>query len=224
MRCSVIIPTLNEASTIEATLRRLEQMAPHEIIVSDGDSTDPTAFLAARHATVVKGARERGPQLNAGAIQATGDTLLFLHADVRIPRRGLVAIESALRHPDIVGGHFRVRFGPSPHEAFVAACYQLLRMRGAGIVYGDATIFVRREAFRALGGFRDYPIMEDVNFVSRMRGLGRVVELKEYVVPSSRRWDNGGVWTTWASWWALQLMYGVRVSPYWLGRLYRSIR
>jgi rSAM/selenodomain-associated transferase 2 len=224
MRCSVVIPTLNEGSTIEGALRRLRTLNPHEIIVADGGSCDRTRELARPHATVLNGARGRGPQLNAGAAHATGDALLFLHADVRLPPDALSAIGSALAAPDVVGGHFRVRFGRRAHEMFVAACYDLLRLKGRGIVYGDATVFVRREAFQQLGGFRDYPIMEDVNFVSRLRTLGRVVELRQVVVPSSRRWRRGGAWRTWASWWALQLLYGLRVSPHWLGRAYRAVR
>ena len=224
MRCSVIVPVLNEASIIQGTLRRLRGLDPHEIIVADGGSHDGTAELARPYATVLNGRRGRGAQLNAGAAQATGDVLLFLHADVRLPPKALTAIESALRDPNVKGGHFRVRFGRGAHEAFVAACYDLLRFRGRGIVYGDATVFVRREAFLRLGGYRDYPIMEDVNFVSRLRRLGRVVELPQVVVPSSRRWQHGGLWRTWASWWALQLLFGLRVSPHWLGRLYRAVR
>lgn len=224
MRCSVVIPTLNEGSTIEGALRRLRTLHPHEVIVADGGSRDRTRELARPYATVLSGARGRGAQLNAGAGHATGDVLLFLHADVRLPANALPAIAEALAEPDVVGGYFRVRFGRGAHEVFVAACYDLLRLRGRGIVYGDATVFARREAFQHLGGFRHYPIMEDVNFVSRLRRLGRVVELSQVVVPSSRRWRRGGIWRTWASWWALQLLYGVRVPPSWLGRMYQAVR
>jgi rSAM/selenodomain-associated transferase 2 len=222
MRCSIIIPTLNEASTIERTLRHLESIAPHEVIVADGGSRDGTPELARPYATLVNGRPGRGPQLNAGAARATGDVLLFLHADVRLPTDALAAVERALRDPRVVGGYFRVRFGRKPHEVFVAACYDLLR--ASGIVYGDATVFVRQEAFRRLGGYRHYPIMEDVNLVSRLRRLGRVVQLPRAVVPSQRRWRDGGRWRTWASWWAVQLLYGLGVSPQWLGRLYQHVR
>ena len=222
MRCSVIIPTLNEASTIQETLRRLDKLAPHEVIVADGGSRDGTPDLARPYATVVVGPRGRGRQLNAGAAQATGDVLVFLHADVRLPHDTFVAIDSALHDRSAVGGYFRVRFGRKPHETLVAASYDLLRI--CGVVYGDATIFVRREAFDRLGGYRDYPIMEDVNFVSRLQGLGRVVALPQVVVPSIRRWERRSRWHAWASWWAIMLLYGIRVSPQWLGRLYRSVR
>ena len=222
MRCSAIIPTLNEASAIQRSLRRLHKLAPYEIIVADGGSQDGTPDLARPFATVVNGRRGRGTQLNAGAAQATGDVLLFLHADVRLPPDALAAIESALGDPNVVGGHFRVRFGRGPHEVLVAACYDLLRI--GGIVYGDAAIFVRREVFLRMGGYRDYPIMEDVNLVSRLRGLGQVVHLPQVVVPSARRWRSGSRLSAWASWWAVQLLYGLGVSPQWLGRLYRAVR
>ena len=224
MRCSVIIPTLNEARTIASTVRRVERMDPHEIIVSDGGSADGTPELAASYATVIDGPRGRGRQLNAGAAAASGDVLLFLHADVTLPGQALPAIEDALDDPGIIGGCFRVRFGSAPHQAFIAASYDLLRLGGRAIVYGDSTIFARRDVFNEVGGFADWPIMEDVNFVSRLRRRGRFVELPLIVVPSSRRWRRGGLWRTWASWWAIQLMFGAGVSPAWLGRFYRHIR
>ncbi len=224
MRCSVIIPTLNEATTIEQTLRRLHRAGPYEIIISDGGSTDGTPSLARPHATMVSAQRGRGPQLNAGAARASGDVLLFLHADVRLPSDAFTAIEAALRDAALVGGCFRVRFRGGTNEALVAASYDLLRFGGRGVVYGDASVFVRREAFQRLGGYRDWPIMEDVNFVSRLRGLGHFTELPQTVFPSARRWKNGGVWSAWASWWSIQLLYGVGASPQWLGRLYRAVR
>ena len=222
MRCSVIVPTLNEASTIERTLRRLQRLAPHQVIVADGGSADGTPELARPYATVVNGRRGRGRQLNVGAAHATGDVLLFLHADVRLPPNAFGAIEAALRDPNVVGGYFRVRFGPRPREMFVAGAYDLLRR--VTVVYGDATVFLRREAFQRLGGFREYPIMEDLDLTKRLRRLGGVVELPQVVVPSQRRWRQGGIWRTWASWWAVQLLYWCHVSPRWLGRLYQATR
>ncbi len=224
MKCSVIIPTLNEASTIVPTLRMVQRLRPHESIVADGGSSDGTPQLAAEFAKVHGGPRGRGQQLNMGAAAATGDVLLFLHSDVTVPSSALDSIEDALRDPGVVGGCFRVRFGRAPHQAFISASYDALRMGGRGVVYGDATIFCRREAFDAVGGYPDWPIMEDVNFVSKLRQHGRFRELRQAVAPSSRRWQRGGLWRTWASWWAVQLMFGVRVSPQWLGRFYRHVR
>ncbi len=222
MRFSVVIPTLNESAAIERTLQRVSQLAPYELIVADGGSRDGTRELARPYASVVNGRRGRGTQSNAGAAHATGDVFVFLHADVRLPPGAFAAIERALRDPNVVGGYFRVRFGHGPHDAFVAALYELLRR--AGIVFGDATIVVRRKAFMRVGGFRDYPIMEDVNLVSRLRRVGRMVELPESVVASTRRWQHGRRWHTWASWAAVLSLYGLGVSPHWLGRLYRAVR
>lgn len=222
MRCSIIVPTLNEAAAIEASLRRLDVLRAHEVIVGDGGSEDGTVELARRYAKVVNGRRGRGPQLNAAAAQATGDTFLIVHADVRLPRNALTAVEQALADPGTVGGYFRVRFGRGPHDAFLAAFYDLLRR--TGVVYGDACVFVRRATFERMGGFRDYPIMEDVNLVSRMRTQGRVVALPQVVRPSSRRWERDGRWRSWASWCGIMALYGLGVSPRFLGRLYRQVR
>ena len=222
MRVSVVIPTLNEAFTIREALCRLHRLSPYEVIVGDGGSEDATCELAGPYATVVSGPRGRGLQLNAAASHASGDVLLFLHADVRLPADALSAIESSLGEPGVVGGYFRVRFGCGRHEVILAAFYDLLR-RG-GIVYGDAAIFVRREAFLRLGGYRDYAIMEDLNLVRRLRRLGRVVEVPREVLASPRRWRGGGLWHTWVSWVAVQSLYGLGASPQWLGRIYRAVR
>ncbi|MCH7718170.1 MAG: glycosyltransferase, partial [Chloroflexi bacterium] len=142
MRFSVVIPTLNEASTIEETLRRVQRLAPYELIVADGGSSDGTPDLARPAATVVSARRGRGSQMNAGAAQTTGDVLVFLHADVRLPSNALAAIESALRDPSVAGGYFRVRFGPGPHDVFVAALYELLRRAGGNVVSRDVDLEV----------------------------------------------------------------------------------
>lgn len=224
MRCSIIIPTLNEASVIEGTLRRLQRLGPFEVIVADGGSDDGTVELAAPHTTIVRSRAGRGTQLNAGAARATGDTLLFLHADVRLPPDALAAIEDALRDPEVIGGFFRVRFGRTLQAVFIAVIYDLVRFGGRGLVYGDSAIFVRRDLFERLGGFADWQIMEDADLVSRMRRVGKLAALPQTVVPSSRRWRRGGFWRTWASWWTVQMLYFLPVSPRWLGRFYQHVR
>ena len=224
MRCSIIIPTLNEASVIGDMLRRLRRVEPYEVIVADGGSEDGTIDLAAPHATIVCSRAGRGTQLNAGAARATGDTLLFLHADVRLPPDALVAIDDAFRHPEVIGGFFRVRFGLKLQEVFNAVIYDLLRFGGHGLVYGDSAIFIRRDRFGRLGGFADWQIMEDANLINRMPRVGKIAALPQTVVASSRRWRRGGFSRTLASWLTVQTLYFLPVSPRWLGRFYQHIR
>ncbi len=224
MRCSIIIPTLNEAAEIEAALQRLTPLEPYQIIVADGGSRDGTADLAVPYATVVHSPPGRGVQLNAGATRATADVLLFLHADVQLPHDALDAIEGALADPEVAGGFFRVRFGRSLAEAFIGVVYDITRWGGRGMVYGDSCIFIRRAVFERLGGFADWPIMEDAHLVNRMRRAGRIAALPQVVRPSPRRWRHGGFWRTWASWWTVQALYFLPVSPRWLGRFYKHVR
>ena len=224
MNISVVIPTLNEAATIDEALAALERAGPFaEVIVADGGSGDGTAERAASRARLVRARRGRGAQMNAGAGAARGDALLFLHADGRLPRGAAAAIRDAFQDPTVVGGHFQVRFsGHGRNERFLTSFYDALRR--LGVVYGDAAIFVRRSAFEKVGGFRDFPIMEDLDLVNRLRRTGRVVALPQVVVASSRRWQRGGVLRTWAAWVVIQSLYFLGVHPRTLGRLYSAVR
>jgi len=222
---SVIIPTLNEAAAIAGTLDAIRALDPTlEIIVADGGSRDSTASLAGSHgACVVASDQGRGLQLAAGAEQAHGDVLWFVHADT-LPHPGAVAdIETALRDSDVAGGNFRLRF-----DGGSAAARFLNRLQGVrrllGWHYGDNTIFVRRGVYRECGGFRPYPLFEDADLVRRIQRAGRFVTLQGPVVSSSRRFDNGRFLTTGLLWIALQSLYWLRVSPRILARLYPPVR
>ncbi|MBI2899740.1 MAG: TIGR04283 family arsenosugar biosynthesis glycosyltransferase [Planctomycetes bacterium] len=190
MRISVIVPTLNEEACIAASLAALPRA--WEIIVVDGGSTDRTRERAAAFARVVESPRGRAVQLNAGAAAGTGDVLLFLHADARLPERGPEEIERAIRG-GYVGGAFLGRFD-SGHCGFrFAYPYRDWCTRFRFEIYGDQGIFARRDAFLALGGYRPIPIMEDLDFIRRLRRRGRPKVVPYPILMSARRYLRYGV-------------------------------
>lgn len=196
-RISVIIPTLNEAAHLRATLLRLESQDVHEIIVADGGSRDETIAIAeAMHAKVVRTKPGRPVQLNAGADIAAGDILLFLHADTLIPAEGIAAVRHAIDNTASVGGAFKLRTDLRRFSMRLVEAAINIRSRAFKWPYGDQGLFVRREVFEKIQGFRKLPIMEDLDFVSRLRRMGRLQILKQHVTTSGRRWAANGVWRT----------------------------
>jgi rSAM/selenodomain-associated transferase 2 len=222
---SVVIPTLNEAQTISATLEALARMHGNvEVIVVDGGSDDETVDIAEQHGvTVITAERGRGTQMHAGACAARGEVLWFVHADTLPPVDGAWRIHEALQAPDIIGGHFQVRFdGTSRPARFLTRLYPHLRWVGLG--YGDATLFVRRDVYEQAGGFRPFPIFEDVDLVRRLRQYGQLVGLPVPVITSSRRFEGRSFTLTLLRWMVMQGLYWLGCSPHWLGRLYPAIR
>ncbi len=221
---SIVIPTLNEAAAIPATMRALNALdGAKEIIVADGGSEDSTAARAqALGARVVTCERGRGAQLRTAAAVACGDVLWFLHADTLAPANALSAIRSALRDPRVVAGNFALRFsGTSCAARNLTWIYPYLRF--LGLAYGDSGIFVRRSAYERIGGFRPYPLFEDLDLIRRVKKTGRFARLDCELVTSARRFENRYL-RTWAVWIALQVLYWMKVPPAALARLYRHIR
>lgn len=222
---SIIVPTLNEASTLPSTLRSLTGRADCELIVSDGGSTDGTVEVARQYAHHVIGSeRGRAHQMNAGARAATGDGLLFLHADTRLPPAALETVRRTLADPAVAGGAFRLRIESPDLRLKLIAGVANLRSRLLGLPYGDQAIFVRRTLFETIGGYAPWPLMEDVDLIRRLHHAGRVVLLPEAVTTSARRWEQEGVaWTT--------LRNGLLLSGFWIGisprqlaKWYRPVR
>lgn len=224
MKISIIIPTLNEATTINKVVVSLRELAGEfEIIVADGGSTDDTIRLA-RNCGVrtIETERGRGRQMNAGAQTASGDVLLFLHADTRLPDGALAMIESLLQNERVCGGNFSLVFDGGTREArLLTRIYPLLRL--GGMCYGDSALFVRRSVFDRLGGYRNYPIFEDCDLYRRMRRVGKFVRLPAAAVTSSRRFEGRFV-CTFALWTIMQVLYWLGVNPNRLERWYKPLR
>jgi rSAM/selenodomain-associated transferase 2 len=225
---SVVVICLNEAAVIERCLARLQAQAAAaggvEVVVSDGGSTDSTAEIAGRYGRVVPGPGGRAAGLNAGARAATGDVLLFLHADTLLPDGAFDAVRRALADPAVVGGRFRVALDPPGFPFRLIAASINLRDRLLGGFTGDQAVFVRSAVFRRMGGYAALPLMEDLDFAARLRREGRVARLAPPVVTSARRWQRHGVLRTILLMWALRLLYRAGAPPRWLAAFYRDAR
>ena len=218
---SIVIPVLNEADSIGATLDAVAQLSGNvEVLVVDGGSDDDTREIAgARRAKVIGSERGRGVQLQTGAREASGDILWFLHADTIVPEDSTKPIVEALSDPTVVGGNFDVHFSGSGWAAtFMTWFYP--RLHRLGLCYGDSAIFVRREAYYRVGEFKALPIFEDLDLFRELRRVGKFVHLSSKVVTSSRRFEEHSFVVTFTRWVFMQLLYWLGVSPLTLGRFY----
>ncbi|MDT8428277.1 MAG: TIGR04283 family arsenosugar biosynthesis glycosyltransferase [Pseudomonadales bacterium] len=215
-RLSIIIPVLNEGGSLTRSLQQLQSWRAqgHEVIVVDGGSEDDTAQLGVALADkMVHSARGRARQMNAGAAEAAGDVLVFLHSDTLLPEGAAVQIQQALSHPRRCWGRFDLRLS-GRHPAFRLIEFMInLRSRLSGVATGDQVIFVRSGLFRQLGGFPEIPLMEDVALSKTLRRIGWPCCLRSKVVTSSRRWENHGIVRTVVLMWRLRLAYFLGVSP-----------
>ena len=221
MHLSIVIPTLNEASEIEEAIERATALNPSELIVADGGSSDATVELCrGSPCTVVESRPGRGTQLNAGSSRASGDVLLFLHADCWLDPDAPRQIAAALADPHVIAGAFYQRIDGS------ARIYRWLergnawRVRWRGVAFGDQAIFIRRTTFDKLGGFPEMPIMEDLILMKQLRRLAKPVLLPGPVHVSARRWKQRGVLRQTIRNWLLQVAYSLGVSPRRLARHY----
>ncbi len=225
MRLSVIIPTLNEEKSLAATLESVVAVEPHEVIVVDGASTDRTREICRDFGIeAVLSLRGRARQMNNGARRATGEVLLFLHADTRLPPSAPSDISRALSDARIVGGRFDLTLEGERRMLKIIGAMINLRSRLGRSATGDQAIFVRREIFTALGGYPDLPLMEDVALARELKRRGRVACLRSRVVTSARRWETEGLWRTIFKMWALKSLYLLGFSPFHLKRYYRDAR
>lgn len=223
---SIVIPALNEAAGIEATLQALQPLRLRgvELVLADGGSSDSTPTLAQPWVdAVVDAPRGRALQMNAGAARARASVLLFLHADTRLPPLADVLVLQAVQRSDqgACWGRFDVRIEGRPWMLRVVAVLMNLRSRASGIATGDQAIFITREAFERVGGFPEQALMEDIEISRRLKRLGRPACLRARVCTSGRRWEQRGVWRTIVLMWRLRWRYWRGESPARLAEAYR---
>lgn len=224
---SIIVPVLDEEQRIVGLLDHLAALpGSFEILVTDGGSRDRTQELAGQHpaaARIVAAPPGRASQCNAAAAAARGEVLVFLHADTRLPPAACQSVARALADPAVIGGNFALHFDGADHfSRLLGAWYRF--QRRAGIYYGDSVIWLRREAFDRLGGFRPLPVMEDYDLVRRLERTGRTACLPGPAVTSARRWQQLGLPRTIASWVLIRWLFLAGVGPARLARLYPHVR
>ena len=219
----MVIPVLNEAATLPKLLEDMRRLGA-EIVFVDGGSSDATVeMLEASGLRWISAPRGRGSQMNAGAAATAGTTLMFVHADTKLPFEALERVRRAVR-TGAVGGSFGLRLDSrSPLLRLVAATITA-RSRITGVATGDQALFVTREAFDRLGGFSALPLFEDIDFSRRLKRAGPVTRLPITVVTSARRWRRGGPLRTILRMWILKALYYGGVDPAVLARHYEAAR
>jgi rSAM/selenodomain-associated transferase 2 len=220
---SIIIPSLNEEEPLRSCLEAFKQNNDiREIIIADGGSSDRTIEIAEgfQDVKVVRAGKGRGLQMNAGAFSAKGDILLFLHADTLLQEGWSQAIEGALKDSAVVGGAFTFAINNPGKKYRMIEEWVKLRCLLFRLPYGDQGIFVKRDIFKEIGGYKNIPLMEDVDLIERMKARGRIAILGTRVLTSERRWLKKGLLYTAAVNQLIMLLYRIGVSPHKLAKIY----
>ncbi len=222
-KISIIIPTLNESKHIKATLASTQASTNVEVIVVDGGSGDNTVDVAkSLGVTVITGYQNRAIQMNAGAMNATGDILLFLHADTLLPANFDAMIRKALQQPHIVAGAFALRIDAPQAGLRLVEWGVKWRSRWFQMPYGDQGIFITKEKFNDIGGFPQLPIMEDFQLLRNLKRLGKITYIPVPVITSSRRWLKKGILQTTLINQIVIIAYFMGVSPERIRTWYRG--
>lgn len=224
MRVSIIVPIYNEVELIPELCQYLVELNAHEVIIVDGYSSDNTWASLNRYTTeslrCIQASPGRAHQMNTGAAYATGELLLFLHADTRLPADGLKVFSSC--DQSFSWGRFNLRFDQTNLLLSVVAVLINLRSRWTSICTGDQSLFVRSDLFFRIGGFAPITLMEDIDLCRRLKRIARPLCLKKTVETSSRRWRHNGVWRTIMQMWCLRLLYWLGTPASSLAKQYKS--
>jgi rSAM/selenodomain-associated transferase 2/rSAM/selenodomain-associated transferase 1 len=221
-RLSIIIPTLNEAESIKETITRLQKSKEVEIVVVDGGSRDNTLELArSLGVRVLLTDASKAMQMNAGAAESIGDVLLFLHADTRLPDNFDAKVTAAVNQNGFCAGAFSLGIDSNVRGLRFIERVANWRSRFFQMPYGDQALFVCRDLFNEIGGFPDFPIMEDFELIRRLRRKGKITILPESVRTSPRRYLNFGILKTWFLNQIIIAAYYLGISPERLACWYR---
>ena len=212
---SIVIPVLNDAEPLQRLLTTIPIDLRVDVIIVNGGGRDDrlTAICDRPDVRLLTSAPGRGCQMNVGASAATGRWIVFLHADTRLPLQWSDEVRRAGADPDVVGGSFRFRLDSSAWQARLIERAVDQRVRWLDLAYGDQALFVRRDVFAAMGGYREWPLMEDVEFVRRLRQAGRLYHSPHPVLTSARRWERDGWWRRSAKNVVLQALFFAGMAP-----------
>jgi rSAM/selenodomain-associated transferase 2 len=223
---SIILPVLHEADGINkivSHIRTIDEDGAAEIIVVDGDPRGSTinAIQATGIITAIA-EKSRARQMNHGAALAAGEILIFLHADTLVPAHFLERVATVMHNTRFVAGAFDLGIDSERRIFRITEKYVFLRTRVTRVPFGDQAIFVRKEYFEKIGGYRDIPLMEDIELMARIKRRGdRIVIIPGKVLTSARRWEREGILFNTFRNWALQILYAFGVSPEHLVKWYK---
>jgi rSAM/selenodomain-associated transferase 2 len=214
---SIIVPVLNEENSIEETLKKLKG----EIIVVDGGSTDRTVEISRKYAKIITSEKGRGKQMNQGVKHSEGDVLLFLHADTKLPKNWEDEINESMEE-DFVGGVFKHSF-KEKHWLLKFGSF-CVNLNFSYFSFGDRGVFIRRDIFFKLKGYKNIPIMEDIDFVKRMKKIGKIKYLESEVKTSARRFLEIGIFKQLMLDFLLLSLYFLKFDVFKLSKLYKVVR
>lgn len=225
---SIVIPVLNEGKTIRSTLQSLNKIISHgdEIIVVDGQSEDETREVVAsyRNVKLIVSQQGRARQMNEGARLAKGKYILFLHADTELSHEGIGLLKRTISSSDVPWGWFKLELDSKKLKYKLLTMASMLRARMTKTPLGDHGIFVKTEIFHKIGGFPEIPIMEDLEFARKIKGISGGVEIKAPIKVSVRRFEKNGILTTLLQMWVLRTLYYFGMSASTLAKYYDNAR
>jgi rSAM/selenodomain-associated transferase 2 len=227
IKFSIIIPVFHEGERIDEAIEYLNQLDSDqdiEIIVVDGaQEKDTLKVIQNNHIIKISTDKGRAKQMNAGASIARGEVLIFLHADTELPIHAFRKIQSLIERREVVGGAFDLGIKSDKFIFKVIGALSSLRSRLSRIPFGDQAIFIRREYFNQIGGYKEIPLMEDVELMRRLKKSGdKIFIFHDRVMTSPRRWEKEGVIYCTLRNWALQGFYFFGISPHKLANFYKS--